>query len=120
MIAGILKQRWWIVPQPVKVPFLISFLEALVAALVFASVFLQLQPVVPLFYSLAQAAGQLVPKIWLGLLPTLSITISISHLIITHAMRHYDQILLRLFAWTTVVVQTLLLATLLRIILIVT
>lgn len=78
-----------------------------------------LQPEVPLFYSLSQASQQLVPKFWLFLFAGFSLSITIIHFAIIVLFKQLDILLLKLFAWTTVAVQILLLMALVRIIIVV-
>jgi hypothetical protein len=82
--------------------------------------FFRIQPQVPLFYSLARTSQHLTSKNWLFLLPALSLLISFSHLIIAKIIRHNDQLLMKLFAWTTVGTQLILGLALFRILIIIT
>jgi hypothetical protein len=78
------------------------------------------QPEVPLFHSLPEAEQQLIPKIWLLLLPGLSLLINIIHIGIVNLTKHIDSLMIKLYAWGDVVLQVLLLLVTLRNILIVT
>jgi len=89
----------------------------LLSTLVF---FFRVQPQVPIFYSLARPSQHLAPKHWLFLFPALSAIISFSHLIIARVIKHADQLLMKLFAWTTFGIQLVLGLALLRIIVIIT
>lgn len=73
------------------------------------------QPQIPLYYSLAQSAQQLAPKSHLFLFAGLSLSITIFHFSFIMAFRQLDLFLLRLFAWTTVLTQGLLLVAIIRI-----
>ncbi len=76
----------------------------------------QLQPEIPLFYSLPDANNQLVSKHWLFLLPSISLAINIIHLILIRLLRKLEELILSLFAWSTVVLEVILLLVTLRII----
>jgi uncharacterized membrane protein len=76
----------------------------------------RLQPEIPLFYSLADANDQLVNKQWLFLLPSLSLAINIIHLILIRVLKKLDDLILALFAWSTVILEVVLLLIVLRII----
>lgn len=80
---------------------------------------IRVQPEVPIFYSLALPSQQLAQKYWLLLFPTISIVISVLHLLIIKTMNHLDELVLELFAWVTVAIQVLLSLSLLRIIIII-
>ncbi len=76
----------------------------------------RLQPEIPLFYSLADANDQLVKKQWLFLLPSLSLAINVIHLILIRGLQKLDDLILALFAWSTVILEVVLLLIVLRII----
>lgn len=75
-------------------------------------------PVVPLFYSLANPDKQLVSKQWLLFLPLLSLLINSLHLILTKLNQELDSFVLRLFSWSTLILQIMLFMITMRIILI--
>lgn len=106
-------------PRHLRRPFLISFLLSALGTLFTLVVYFPLQPVVPLFYSLARPEQHLVAKEWIFLLPAISWVISLGHLSLAKLMRNADLILIKMFVWTTVVMQVVLTIALLRIILIV-
>jgi len=108
------------IPKYIKTPFLLSFLittAMLLSTLIF---FFRIQPQVPIFYSLARPSQHLASKHWLFLFPAISFIISSSHLIIVKIIKHADQLLMKLFAWTTFGIQLVLGLALLRIIVIIT
>jgi hypothetical protein len=107
-------------PRHVKTPFLISYLSSISSILIALVFFFTLQPMIPLFYSLASPQAQLVGKEWLVLFPAISFGISFIHTLIVQFIYHEEALLAQLFAWTTVIVQLLLMLGLLRIIFIVT
>lgn len=103
-------------PLYLKTPVLISFLISSILALLFLVNYFLLQPVVPLFYSLAQPSDYLVPKVWLVVFPIISFAITLSHLALLKTIRMYEKIIQQLYIWVTVAIQCLLLLALVRII----
>jgi len=101
--------------QILQVNFLISF-SLLIILLIFIW---RLQPQVPLFYSLAQSEQQLAQKYWLFLIPGFSLTVSLLHTFIVIIFKKLDQLMLKLFARGTLLIQVLLSVVLLRILLII-
>lgn len=71
------------------------------------------QPEIPLFYSMP-TDEVLVSKLWLLLFPILALILSIVHIALTWVARDFQHMVLRLYAWTTVVLLALLLVTLIR------
>lgn len=63
--------------------------------------FIFLQPVIPIFYSLAQPEKQLQPKIWIFLYPALAWMIALSHFAILNKTRDLAIPVQKIFAWTT-------------------
>jgi hypothetical protein len=110
----------FLLPRYVRTTFLLSILIGLVMALIISVLFFRLQPEVPLFYSLAQDSQHLVAKEWLFLFPGLSLIITLLHMTLFTSAHDMETLLLKLFAWTTVGVQSILFAALLRIIIIIT
>ncbi len=107
-------------PQYTQQPLQLSLIVNLFI-LLFVLISLSLtQPEVPLFHSLPGAEQQLIPKIWLLLLPGLSLLINIIHIGIVNLTKHIDSLMIKLYAWADVVLQVLLLLVTLRNILIVT
>ncbi|NCN87484.1 MAG: hypothetical protein GW941_01160 [Candidatus Pacebacteria bacterium] len=110
------RKSFFVIPKSIKTPFLIIYLFTLVSALTTLTFYFRTQPVVPIFYSLAEPAQHLAAKEWIFLFPALSILISLIHTAIIQIIAKSEQLLLTLFAWTTVIVQTVLLLALLRIV----
>lgn len=106
-------------PPSVKTPFLISFLFGAVTSFLSFGYYAALPPSIPLLYTLAEPAAQLVTKEWVFLFPVLAITISFSHILIVQKLHEHGRVMARLFALATIVVQLLLLISIIRIILIV-
>ncbi len=93
-----------------------SFMCTLILGGLSAVFFVLAQPMLPMFYSLALPQQQLVPKVWIFLLPLLSLIISLSHALILSAIEQQDRVIQRLFITMTLVLQTLLIVALIRII----
>src|SRR5687768_781612 len=106
-------------PRFVRTPFLISYLCTFSLSLMVLVSYFQVQPQVPLFYSLARPAQHLAAKEWLFLIPALSGAISFIHLLLINTFHEYDRTLITLFSWTTVAVQVVLSLALLRVLLII-
>jgi hypothetical protein len=107
-------------PRYLQTPFLLCILLSSVIALSLLVLYFSLQPVVPLFYSLAEPAEYLVAKEWLILFPIICFTVTFLHIMVIRSLFHYERIIPILFAWTTVVVESLLALAFFRIILLVT
>jgi hypothetical protein len=110
------RKKLFFIPKIIKTPFLIIYLSTLVSALLTLIFYFGTQPVVPIFYSLAEPQQHLIAKEWLFLFPVLSLIVSILHTGLIKFIMKSERLLLTLFAWTTVVVQTVLLLALVRII----
>lgn len=110
------KKSFFIIPKTIKTPFLFVYLFTLVSALTTLTFYFRSQPEVPIFYSLAEPVQHLASKEWLFVFPALSIIIAIVHTALIRLVSKSELLLLKLFAWTTVVVQTVLLLALLRIV----
>ncbi len=106
----------FVVPESVKKPLIYSFVIFLVTTVAATAYFIAAQPEVPIFYSLAQPNQQLAAKSWLFLFPGIALIINLLHLLLLSAMKEYEAILLKLFGFSTVAIQFLLLLALLRII----
>lgn len=77
------------------------------------------QPVIPLMYSLPRPEQSLVPKIWIFLFPVISLTISVLHIFLIGKFKNLDELILKMFAWSTVFLQLILGAILIRMIVII-
>ncbi len=106
-------------PKYLRTALLSMFLISSVQVLIVLINYFNSQPVVPLFYSLARKSQYLVRKEWLFLLPLISYVMTLVHLFILRAMKDYEPLLLKIFAWTTVGFQVILSLALVRIILII-
>lgn len=106
-------------PAFLKTPVLLMFLISSCVALLVLVAYFQVQPVVPLFYTLADPTQQLAAKEWLFLFPALAFAISLLHLWLLFAYRTYTELILKLFAWTSVAILATLSLALVRIVLII-
>lgn len=106
-------------PVFVRTPFLLSYLSVLLAALISLVFYFRLQPVIPIFYSLSQPSQHLASKEWIFLFPVALSVFTLFHLSLIHRFKHFDQLLVQLFSWTTLIISFVVLAALLRIITIV-
>lgn len=78
-----------------------------------------LQPVVPLFNNQLLASNTLMPKIWLSLLPALSLLFSLFSLLLMLFSRSLGSTILNIFAWSSTTINGILLLSLIRIVLLV-
>lgn len=107
--------RWSAVPAVVKKRVSYSFYLTTITTLAASGFYFFLQPEIPLFYTLALSEQVLAPKIWLALFPSLSFLITILHMIIIGFLHDLDEQVLRLFAITTITIQSIVLLALIRI-----
>lgn len=110
------KNNFFLIPKIIKTPFLLIYLSTLISTLLTLIFYFTTQPVIPIFYSLPETSQHLAPKEWLFLFPAFSFLISLLHTILIKPILKSDKLLLLLFAWTTVVVQVVLLLALARIV----
>ena len=103
------------VPRFLRTAFLMCFLLSSVSMLAVLVAVFTIQPLVPIFYSLALPTQHLAAKEWLFLFPVISFVIAFLHLSIVNSFRGYNQLIIELFAWMTVGIETILLLALLRI-----
>ena len=103
------------IPKILKTPFLISFLIGSLAVLLSLVFYFRVQPQIPIFYSLSDSEQQLAPKEWLFFFPVFSLLVSFLHLALLLLIKKYDGIILKFFAWSTAIVQVVLLLVMLRI-----
>lgn len=106
-----------IIPHPeVEIPLTISIFTSLVVLAASIAFYFTLQPVIPLFYSLALPSQYLVSKEWIFVFPAFSFGITIGHLIIIKLIKEYEVVLLKLVAWSSIILQILLCLAMIRII----
>lgn len=99
---------------------LVSLAITLICSVISSVFFVFAQPLLPVFYSLALPEQQLVPKLWIFIIPAISLCVTLIHVLILRTLSNYDRTIQRLFVWITAVLQVLLLLSVLRIIYITT
>lgn len=107
-------------PRFLRTPILVTSLLSCILTLLTLVFVPRLQPTVPLFYTLADVNDFLVPKMWLFVFPALSILITVTHLWLLRVLHSHDRLIVQVFCWQTVIIQSLLLISLIRILLLVT
>ncbi len=97
-------------------PFMVAALVC-TAICIGVSIFYYLvgQPSIPLLFTLARPSQQLVPKIWIFTIPTLSLVQNLVHLWVVRSISALSSTLGKVFALFTVSLQILLLIALLRV-----
>lgn len=88
----------------------INLLVLLIVAITYPFV----QPVIPLFYSLADPRKHLVAKSWLFLLPAISFLINFTHIQSLKLINNSHEFVIKLFAYSGLVLQIILLMIALR------
>lgn len=107
------------VPKTLQPPLQYSLvLTGGITLLSVASVFF-LQPEIPVFYSLPLTSQQIVNRNWILLFPGFSLSVTLLHIVLIGLFHKVDLEVLRLFCWLTVIVQSLLLAILIRLLVLV-
>lgn len=106
------------VPQSVKTPLNISWVLFLLLLLISTIYFFLSQPQIPLNYTVARQEDQLVHKSFLFMFPAVSLTINIVHSLLIRVLKQYSNVLIKLFAGTTLGLQVLLAIAFIRIVLI--
>jgi hypothetical protein len=106
-------------PRYLRTPFIICLLFTTLSLLLSFIALTSYQPVIPLWYSLARPSEQLAGKEWLFVLPGISAGITFLHWLVIQQTRLYNTLLLKLFAWVTVLLLLILLLALIRILVVV-
>lgn len=119
-MASLSPARFFKPPRFVKTPFLLSYVLVFFSALLLLIYYFQLQPEVPLFYTLPQPNQHLTHKNWLAVFPISMLLIMVIHTITVNRLKDYDRLLMQIFAWSTMVMELLFTLALLRIIYIIT
>lgn len=105
--------RFRLIDNQNKVPIKLSILVNIVLLLTVLVAQTFLQPVIPLLHSLSIGTNQLVPKIWLLLLPFLSLLFNVIHIGSTHVFKLH-LLIEKLYLWSNLVLQLILLMVTLR------
>lgn len=110
--------NWDQLTSGIKTPLLISVSFTGVLSIAATLYYFFAPQVIPLFYSLPRGEQSLTTKEWLFLFPIFSVVITILHSILISIFNDLDILILRLFAWTTIVMQFFVLITFVRIVVI--
>jgi hypothetical protein len=108
-----------LIPRVVKFPVLLSLLFSSITGFVTVVAYQNLQPIIPIWYSLTQLEDQLANKMWLFTLPVVALSLTIVHIFILRYVLKNEETVMQLFAWMTVIMTGLLMLCLIRIVLIV-
>ncbi len=108
-----------VIPRVLRIPFLLCLLISSSVTLLVLVAYFTAQPVIPMFYSLAQPKQQLAAKEWLFLFPFLSFVITGLHIAIARWLYPQTRVIVQLFSWTTLAIQIMLALSLVRILVIV-
>ena len=112
-------QRSFRVPRYLRTHFLCSTAASCFLTLFTAIAYFQLQPKVPIFYSLGEPNEYLADKAWLFVFPVLSTTITVMHVLILHTLRSHHNVMNQLFGWLTLIVQSVCVVAAVRIVIII-
>jgi hypothetical protein len=100
-------QRSFRVPRYIRTHFLFSIAASCFLTLLTTIAYFQLQPKVPIFYSLGEPNEYLADKAWLFVFPVISTTITVTHLLLLGLLRSHHKVMNQLFGWLTLIVQSL-------------
>lgn len=100
---------------PLRLTLGLCFIQIMAAGL---SLF-WIQPEIPLLYSLANPRQQLVARWWILIFPVLSSLFLSWHFYLVKSLKNWAEIIIKLIAWGSVILQLLLAATLARLLLII-
>ena len=106
-------------PRYLRIPYLFSVLLSCFMTFSILAVYFHLQPLIPIFYSLADPTDFVVKKPWIFLFPIIAFAITFSHLALLPTILKHEKIVHQMFAWATVLVQAMFLIGALRIIFII-
>jgi len=106
------------IPKSVQTPVTISWVIFVILIGLSILYYLIAQPQLPMLYTVASKNDQLLDKIFIFIIPALSLVMNIIHYIIARLLKKYSVILLKLFVGTALGLQVILMFAFLRIILI--
>jgi len=106
------------IPKVIKKPIFTAWTISLVILFISVIYYFIAQPQLPIFYSLARKSDQLAQKEFLFLFPLISFVMNFTHLLVIKILKSYSSLMLKLFTFTTTVLQGLFLLSLLRIVVI--
>jgi hypothetical protein len=102
-----------------KLPTLFSLLMAASNGFVAILVYTNLQPIIPLFYTLPQLDQQLTSKEFIFILPAMAVSFFLINFFCGKILSQIDFLMMQLLSWVSVLLQFLLLFALIRIIIII-
>lgn len=105
-----------IIKSELQLPIFFGLSLTLLTGLIAGSYVTFAQNELPLFYSLSSSDQVLQPKIWLLLIPSLSMLISVITISMTFAFSSLETSLLKLYTWASLASQIVLFMATLRII----
>ena len=111
-------EQWDSISSVVKLPLQISVAVTGLITISTTTFYFFAQPVLPIFYSLARPDQALVEKEWIFLFPALSLLITLTHIVCSSLFGSLNKLVLRLFAWMTVILQFCLALIVIRLIII--
>lgn len=106
-------------PKYLRTYFLISLFTSCILTLIVTVSYFQVQPLVPVFYSLGEPTDYVAPKVWLFVFPAFSFFVTILHLLILPSLTSYHKVMNQLFGWVTLTMQALCVVAAIRIIFII-
>ncbi len=107
-------------PKSLSRPLMLSLLISCLLALLALTTYLNIQPVIPLFYSLAEPNQYLASLEWIFLFPIFSFFMTFAHFLIVKTMKDLEKVVLKMFIWVSLTLQIILSLAMIRIILLVT
>lgn len=111
-------EQWDTMSSVVKLPLQISVAITGIITVTVTTFYFFAQPVLPIFYSLARPEQALVEKEWIFLFPAISLSITLIHIVCSSVFGSLNRLVLKLFAWMTVILQFCLALIVLRLLLI--
>ncbi len=107
------------IPKIVRRPFQFCLIISTIIFTIVTFFFFVAQSEIPLFYSLADAKQQLANKAWIWLIAGISFLLNLFHFFLIKAFYNLDKLVIKLFAWSTLVLQIVLGLTIIRIFLVI-
>lgn len=104
-----------IMPE-LRTPVVFELLLTLLIGLITGGYITIAQPELPIFYSLPMTEQVIQPKIWLLIIPTASVLISVITISVIFLLSHIGSSLMKLYAWASFSSQVILFMAAIRII----
>ncbi len=106
-------------PKKVRKPIYWCFVILLILTIGSVVFYPNLQYQIPIFYSLTKSSDQLVSKKWIFLFPSLCLSIILVNTAFICLVKNLENVVVKLFAWTTFGLQIILAMIFIRLILII-